>query len=176
MPGRTMAETSRLWLREFSEEDADDYFVLGSDPRVVRYAGVAPLTTPAQALEVLRTRPLADYARRGFGRWACVLKDSGAFIGWAGLKYLEDSQEVDLGYWLRPAYWGQGLATEAAGGSVRFGLEQLKLDRIVARVDPENVRSARVLQKVGLQLLGDCQYDGKLWHHYAIGSADFHFA
>jgi RimJ/RimL family protein N-acetyltransferase len=113
MSGKVILETERLVLREFDEGDVEAYYLLGSEPAVVRYIG-SQLTDRAEALESLRARPLADYQKYGYGRWACVPKGGAEVIGFAGLKYLDDLGEVDLGYRLLPAYWGAGLATEAA--------------------------------------------------------------
>lgn len=160
MAGRSVMETQRLWLREFDEDDAAVYFELASDPRVIRYTGASIITSPDQALEVLRTRPIADYQRYGYGRWACTLKHNGEFVGWAGLKFLEDIGEIDVGYWLLPAYWGRGLATEAASACLRFGFDHLNMQCIIAFVDPENVASVHVLEKIGMSLVGPTEYRG----------------
>src|SRR5580765_3637236 len=100
MAGRQILETERLLLREFDEGDVAAFYRLGSDPDVIRYTldpggGLKDLD---HALEVLRTRPMADYQKYGFGRWACVHKAHGEVIGFAGLKFLDDLGEVDLGY------------------------------------------------------------------------------
>ena len=67
---------------------------------------------------MLCKHPIADYRKHGFGRWGVVLKATGRLIGFAGLKYLDELREVDVGYRLLPEYWGMGLATEAAQASV----------------------------------------------------------
>src|SRR4051794_9711124 len=121
MAGRIILETQRLLLREFDEDDAEAFYLLGSDPAVTRYTGDGGLRDTEHAREILRTHPLADYRKYGFGRWACVLKESGAVIGFAGLKYLEDLKEVDVGYRLLPASWGRGLATEASRAALDHG-------------------------------------------------------
>ena len=93
-----------------------------------------------------------DYAKHGFGRWACIHKASGRFIGFSGLKRLEDFDgEVDLGYRFFPEFWGQGLATEAGLPCIRYGFDVLKLERIIGLVLPDNVASARVLEKCGMR-------------------------
>src|SRR5262249_8110165 len=107
-------QTERLLLREFVEADAEAFLALGSDPAVNRYTGDPGLASLEQALEIMRAYPMADYQRHGYGRWACVLKETGQVIGFAGLKYLPELDEVDLGYRLLAAYWGRGLATEAS--------------------------------------------------------------
>jgi len=85
----------------------------------------------------------------GFGRGACILKSTGEQIGFAGLKYLDEFGEVDVAFRLMRTHWGQGLATEAALASVRFGFADLGLKRIIGLVMPENVASVRVLKKPG---------------------------
>jgi RimJ/RimL family protein N-acetyltransferase len=134
MAGRTALETDRLLLREFDEGDAAAYFRLGSDPLVVRYTGTDCLTSLAHALEVLRANPLSDYRKHGLGRLACILKTSGDFIGFAGLKRLEELAELDVGFWLFPAFWGQGFATEAARAAIKYGFDHLKFERIIGLV------------------------------------------
>src|SRR5262249_37195029 len=105
MPGKIILETERLLLREFDEEDdIEPYYRLGSDPLVLRYVGdpTGGLKSLDDARDVLRSRPIADYRTHGYGRWACVLKATGEVIGFAGLKWLEDLRQVDLGYRLLP--------------------------------------------------------------------------
>src|ERR1019366_2151713 len=117
----TPLETERLLLREFTEDDVEAYFQLGSDPFVTRYTRDPGLKSLDEALPVLRERPLADYRKHGYGRWAVVLKSHNQVIGFAGLKYLDDLHVVDIGYRLLPAYWHQGLATESAAPAIQYG-------------------------------------------------------
>src|SRR4051812_39343803 len=113
-------ETDRLWLREFCLDDAAAFAQLVCDPEVMQF--IAPCFTSLQAAtKHLEERALADYRKHGFGRWAAVLKENGKVIGFAGLKFLEDLQEVDLGFGLFPEYWGRGLAVEAGQASVSYG-------------------------------------------------------
>jgi RimJ/RimL family protein N-acetyltransferase len=170
MPGKSILETERLLLREFDEGDVAPFYLMGSDPAVIRYTGdpAGGLTSLEHALEVLRSRPLADYRNHGYGRWACVLKASGEVIGFAGLKYLADMQEVDIGYRLLPAYWGQGLATEAARAVLDYGRTRLGLGRIIGLVDPENVASVRILEKLGLTPDGQVELQGKRFVRYVL--------
>jgi RimJ/RimL family protein N-acetyltransferase len=160
MAGQGVVETDRLVLREFREDDVEAYYALGSDPAVVRYTGTGQLQSLEQALQVLRERPLADYRKHGFGRWACILKATGAVIGMAGLKWLDELGEVDVVYWLLPAYWGCGLATEAAQASLNHGFQHLRLQRIIGLVNPANARSQRVIEKLGMTRVGIIEYFG----------------
>lgn len=162
--GRHILETSRLILREFDEADVEAFYLLGSDPSIIRYTGDpgGGLKSLEHAMETMRTRPLADYREHGFGRWACVLKETGSIIGFAGLKWLPESGEVDIGYRFLPAYWGLGLATESGKAIIEYGFGTLGLKQITGLVDPENIASARVLEKLdmirdGVTKCGECE-------------------
>jgi RimJ/RimL family protein N-acetyltransferase len=142
---KVILETDRLLLREYVEDDAEAFFKLNSDPEVLRFVPDKRLLNVEQARQLLIDHPMADYRKDGFGRGACILKSTGEQIGFAGLKYLQELGEIDVAYRLMPAYWGQGLATEAALASVRYGFADLKLKRIIGLVMPENIASVRVL-------------------------------
>jgi [ribosomal protein S5]-alanine N-acetyltransferase len=168
MAGQIVRETARLVLREFDEGDVEPFYLLGSDPDVTRFIGGPQLTDLAHALQVLRSHPLADYRKHGFGRWACVLKETGTVIGFAGLKHLDDLGEVDIGYRFLPAYWGRGLATEAGAAALDDGFTRLGLGRIIGLVDAPNTASVRVLEKLGLTYVGEVEYWGKSVLKYVI--------
>ena len=153
-------ETERLWLRKLDEADVEPFYQLSADPDVMRYTGEPCFTGREQALQVLRERPIRDYQRYGYGRWACILKETDEFIGWCGLKYLEECGEVDVGYRFFPKFWGRGLGTEASRACVQYGFEVLNLSRIIGIALPENVASTRVLEKSGLELEGPMNYEG----------------
>lgn len=144
-------ETERLLVREYVEEDAEAFFKLNTDSKVLRFVPDKRLLDVEQARQILLDHPIADYRKHGFGRGACILKSTGEQIGFAGLKYLEELGEVDVAYRLIPAHWGLGLATEVALASVHFGFVDLGLKRIIGLVMPENIASVRVLEKAGLR-------------------------
>jgi RimJ/RimL family protein N-acetyltransferase len=171
MTGRLVFETQRLWLREYVPEDAQATFELGSDPLVQQYTDDPRFASVEEARTALIEHPIADYRKFGFGRWAVVFKPNGKLIGMAGLKYLADCREVDLGYRLLPEYWGLGLATEASLASVRYGFQALQLSRIIGLVDPVNVQSVRVLEKCGLAFEKMVEYRSHPVAQYAIGNA-----
>ena len=142
--------TSRLLLRRFTLDDAEAYWPLVSDPAVLRYTGEAPQRSIEAVRQVLATRPLRDYAVHGFGRMACIEKSSGRLVGFCGLKRLEDLGEVDIGYRFLPDTWGKGYATETSLAVMDEWKRQATLPRVIGLVEPENLASARVLQKIGL--------------------------
>ncbi len=146
-----MLETERLMLRKFTLDDVPAYFRLNSDPEVVRFTGDKAFESEDEARAVMRAAPLHDYETRGYGRLACIEKASGELVGFCGLKYLSDLEEVDLGYRFLPGYWGKGYATESACAVMDHGRKILAIERIVGLVDPGNAASVRVLVKVGMQ-------------------------
>ena len=163
-----MIETERILLRPFVLEDAEAMYRIMSDPEVARYVPDQPPSSVEASREILRAYPIADYAAHGFGRWACVLRETGEVIGFCGLKRLMPSGEVDLGYRLARRTWGRGLATEGARASLAYGFEELALPEIIGRVMPENTASVRVLEKLGLERTGTVEDEGATTAKYVI--------
>jgi [ribosomal protein S5]-alanine N-acetyltransferase len=156
----TKLETRRLLLREMTEGDADSLLALNQNPKVMRYIqGEPPLTTREQALEVLRERVLPQYAH-GLGRWACIEKISGEFIGWCGVKHVPEDGEYDLGYRFFEQHWGRGFATEAADAVCGFARNHLRGKRVVGKAMRDNRASRRVLEKIGLVFEGEVESEG----------------
>ena len=92
----------------------------------------------------------------GIGCWAVVLRATGEFMGWAGLKRVlgpinGQRDFYDLGYRFRPQFWRQGYGYEAAQAWLAHGFQTLSLPRICAYADAENAGSRRILAKIGLQ-------------------------
>jgi RimJ/RimL family protein N-acetyltransferase len=142
-------ETERLLLRWFTFDDVEAFHELGSNPLIVRYVGNQPFASRDVARATLAAAPLNDYATHGYGRFACVWKETGAVIGSCGPKFLPDTQDVDLGFRFLPSFWGLGLATESSVAVIAYARHQLTLKRLVAWVHPANVASTRVLSKLG---------------------------
>ena len=165
---KPILETDRLLLRHFNLDDAEAFFRMVSDPEVTRYTGGVGAKTLEEARKELEQRPLRDYQVHGYGRFAAVYKATGQVIGFAGLKYLEDVNEVDLGYRFFKEYWGQGLATEASKALVPYGFDVVRLPRIIAFADPENKASRRVLEKVGFTFEKLTTYQGHNVAWYGI--------
>lgn len=162
-------ETQRLILRELHMADAEDMLRLHSNPQVQKYTGEDIIRTLEGIHEKIQEKR-DEYAKHGFGRWATLLKEKQQFIGWAGLSYLPEFDEIDLGYRFLPDYWGAGLATEAAQAILTYGWETLGLSRIIAIAMKDNQASIRVMEKVGMQFEKYAPYedDGEdvAWYSY----------
>ncbi|MCO8125272.1 GNAT family N-acetyltransferase [Stieleria sp. TO1_6] len=162
-------DTERLTQRAFEVEDAEAFFTLNSNPAVMRYTGEPLVRSLHAAREAIASYP--DFDTVGYGRWACVLKQTRSVIGFCGLKYLADLDTVDVGYRFLPQYWGLGLATEACAASLQFGFKTLQLEQITALVLPENHASIRVLEKVGMRPDGEFMYDGARTLRFVVNSS-----
>jgi RimJ/RimL family protein N-acetyltransferase len=150
-------ETSRLLLREMTEADAEHLLALGRNPNVMRYIpGEPPVTSLDDALVVLRERVFPQYAH-GIGRWACIEKTSGAFIGWCGVKYIAEDDEYDVGYRFFEEHWGNGYATESASAVCELARRHLVGKRVVGKALRDNAASRRVLEKIGLVYEGEVE-------------------
>ena len=153
-------ETERLVLRWFREDDVHALYLLGSIPEIIRYAQSKPLASLEEARALLHAAPLHDYATYGYGRFACVWKETGAVIGFSGVKYVPEFADTELGYRFLPEYWGRGLATEAGQASIDFARSSVGLSRLIALVHPDNTASARVVTKLGFSIEKQVCYSG----------------
>jgi RimJ/RimL family protein N-acetyltransferase len=158
-------ETNRLLLRTFTEDDAPLLYELNLDPEVIRYT-LDPLTGVEHAKKVLVEVILPQYALYNHGRWAVHVKEDLQFIGWSGLKYVAEREEIDLGYRFGQKFWGKGYATESAYACLRYGFDKLNMQRIVGHALVENLGSIRVLEKCGMQYVGEEYIHGLLHKTY----------
>lgn len=154
---KIILETERLYLRQFTEADAGLIRNLNSQPGVLQYIPEPIPATDEEAKEVIINIILPQY-KNNLGRWATHLKESDKFIGWCGLKMVKG--EIDLGYRFLPAVWGKGYATEAAQATLKYGHQQLQLPKIIAHAHIDNIASQKVLEKIGMQLVGEGIDDG----------------
>ena len=153
-------ETPRLYLREFTIEDAQALIDLNSNPNVIRYTGDGPVKDLAEAKRILTEIIFPQYKNK-MGRWAVHLKSNDEFIGWCGLKFIAEDNEVDLGYRFFENHWRKGYASESAKAALDYGVNTLKLKNIIARTAKDNIASINVLKKLGMVYLKDdmCAHD-----------------
>jgi len=147
-------QTPRLILRQITLADAPLILELNSDPEVVKYLHEPTLKNVEHAEDVITNIILPQYKNK-LGRWAIHTKDNMDFIGWCGLKYRPETEETDLGYRLVQNAWGRGFATEAAQHCLDHGFTVLGLKVITACAHIENLASIQVLEKIGMDFIGE---------------------
>ena len=156
---KNIVETSRLILRELHPNDAQAFYDLNANPKVIRYTGNTAFRDVEEAQEFLEN--YSDYREHGYGRWAVILKDSGRFIGWCGLKFDVNTQQTDIGFRFFEEEWGKGYATESAQACLQVGFNQFQLFHIIGRAMKANSASIRVLEKLGLTYEQAITLDGE---------------
>jgi len=141
-------------------EDLDALARLYRDPEVRRWFPDGT-RTHEQTREELAWNIDVYYVRYGYGLWATILKETGAFIGRCGLLPwdIEGRSEVEVAYLLDPDHWGRGLATEAARAIADHAFATLPVDRLICLVTPGNEASGRVATRIGMTLLRDDYID-----------------
>jgi ribosomal-protein-alanine N-acetyltransferase len=148
-PAVPRLHTDRLLLREWRDADRKPFAALNADPEVMEHFP-APLTR--EESDAFVDRMIARWTADGFGLWAVERASDGAFLGLTGLAVPAWAPEpsVEVGWRFARSAWGRGYATEAAGAAVRFGFEVLGLAEIVSYTTPGNVRSRRVMERLGM--------------------------
>lgn len=144
--------TDRLLLRGWLPDDLDPFAALNADPIVMEhfFHGMRSRQETADFI----TRIEAEFQDRGFGLWAVEVPGAAGFIGFVGLHAAlfeaPFTPAVEVGWRLAKAHWGHGYATEAARAAVAFGFEHAGLREIVSFTSVGNLRSQRVMQRIGM--------------------------
>ncbi len=160
-----LIETERLRLRAMTADDLDELIRLQEDPQVSRFMG----RPSREWLEGWLRSSQAEWAERGHGRLAIVVRESGEFLGRTGLKYWPQFEETEIGWALHPEARGRGYATEAARAVLRWGFERFpELPLITAMIQPENAASIAVAERLGMAPLRDDKLLGDAVTVYAI--------
>ena len=163
-------QTTRLLLREFTPQDADALAFVLSDPETMRYY---PAPYDRAGIEQWIERNRQRYPEGGVGLWAMELKKAQQIIGDCGiiLQEVEGERLYEIGYHLRPDFWGQGLATEAAGACRDWAFVHLKADRLISLIRPENLPSCRVAELTGMTVWKEVNWRGLRHLVYSIKRA-----
>lgn len=158
---RTILETPRLVLREFTHRDDGFVLRLLNEPSWLRFIGDRGVRNLEDARRYLDDGPRASYAANGFGLWCVVPRDGGAPIGMCGLIRRDTLPDVDVGFAFLPEAWGRGHAREAAAAVLEHARDALRLRRVLAITDPENAASIRVLERIGMRREGTIRMPGE---------------
>src|SRR6185369_3079349 len=153
MPNNAVDElrTERLRLRRWREEDRAPFAAMNADPRVMEHF---PALLSRDESDALVARIEAHLAQHGFAQWAVEIPGVTPFAGFVGLSIPRFEATftpcVEIGWRLAADYWGQGFATEGAKAALEFGFKQLGLAEILSFTVPANLRSRRVMEKIGM--------------------------
>jgi RimJ/RimL family protein N-acetyltransferase len=159
-------ETARLRLTALAERHFNDYAAMLADPASTRWVGDGqPLdrTNAWRSLAML----IGHWQLRGYGMWALELKDTGEFIGRAGLMRPEGWPDLELGWMLKPEFRHHGYATEAGTAILEFAWQVLNAQRVISLVKVGNEASDRVAERLGGEHIEDMDFFGAHNHVFA---------
>ena len=172
-------ETERLYFRPFELSDAEDFLKMDSNPNVHKYLWQKPTKSIEEMIEVIQHLQ-KQYDENKIGRYATFLKDSGEFIGWTGIKFINDHVEngntnfYDYGYRLNEPFWNKGYATEATRFWLDYGINQMNVEDINAYTHYQNAASNKVLDKCGMNFREEyTAEDGVKWNWWQLLKSDF---
>ena len=144
-------ETERLILRPWRGEDRAPFAALNADPTVMEFF---PKTLDTDESDAIVDRVQAGFAQHGYGPWALEVKGAASFIGFCGIWTPRFEAHftpcIEIGWRLAFDAWGHGYASEASAAALEFGFERLGLSEIVAFATPDNHRSRRVMERLGM--------------------------
>lgn len=141
-------------MRPCSAADVDALHALWTKLLVRRWLWDDAVIERTTAAEVVAASE-ASFADRGYGQWCVALRGTNELIGFAGLREVDDTPEVEILYGLDPAHWGHGFAFEAACAVLAYGFDTIGFARIAGRTDTPNRASARVLERLGMTFEGE---------------------
>lgn len=154
-------DTERLRLRAFRRSDIDDYAALQADPEVMRYAGGTwDRGRSWRHLAYL----IGHWPLGGSGTWAVEHRETGAFLGRIGFSEPEGWPGCELAWYLARRFWGCGYATEGARAALDYAFTILKKDRVISQIEPGNLASIRVAERLGESLQGHSSFLGRGQH------------
>jgi RimJ/RimL family protein N-acetyltransferase len=142
--------TDRLLLRKLEINDRDDFFTYRSLPEVYEYQSFMPKDL-AEVDDFIRNNQSNPNMPNTWFQLALIKRDGDVLIGDIGIHFLEDNAQVEIGYTLAPSYQGKGYASEALKAVINYLFFDLKKHRISASVDPNNIKSIRLLEKLGMR-------------------------
>lgn len=178
----THLTTARLSLVPFADEHVDGLFALNSDPEVMRYISGRPETLDETVAVVERVKQ--RWAEFGYSWWSFIERDSGLIVGAGALQNLrreataapDPTCPLEIGWRLRRDCWHRGLASEAAWAIAGFAFDAQGADELYAVCDPDNIASAKVMKRLGMQDGGLQTWYGRSLATYRISAGQWRAA
>lgn len=166
-----VAQSDRLYFKQFCPKDVEGFYQLNNNIENIRFTGDKPFASREQTLEFIENYD--HYRRHGFGRWSLYLKENNQYVGFCGLRFTEQTGEVDIGYRIDQRFWGLGLASEATHIALDLGFSHYGLELITSRAREDNPASSRVLIKNGFTETGFEIEDGHKWLMFALEKMEY---
>jgi [ribosomal protein S5]-alanine N-acetyltransferase len=161
-------ETERLIFHDWQDADGEPFHAICSDPAVMQFVGDGE-PWPREKTKRWLKDSIETAQQHGYCRWALVLKETSALIGFCG--FVPAGDDVEIGWRLARGCWGQGLATEAARAALQHGFKVLGFRRVIALVQSPNLASQRVCEKLGMTFDHTVERHGRELRVYSISTS-----
>ncbi|MEM9510149.1 MAG: GNAT family N-acetyltransferase [Cyanobacteria bacterium P01_E01_bin.35] len=138
-------------MRSLKNSDLDDLAEIWADPEVTRFLPSRGLPISRENTKKSLQSFIEHWQQREYGIWAIIDNSSLRMIGYCGLRYLDELDEVEILYGLAKTYWGREITTKAAEAAINYGFKVVELERVIAMVLPDNIASIKVIENAGLQ-------------------------
>ena len=148
----TIFSTTNFIVRQFTIEDADNFYFLNSNPEVLRY--IRPIKTKKECNAFLNEQLQEYKSQPSMGRWLVADKSTNHFIGTFSILFMQGDVDYHIGYALMPNHWGKGYATDLLQQGVKYFCKNFTSKQLFAITQKENIASEKVLDKVGFKLCG----------------------
>jgi len=160
-------QTAHLTLRPLYMADAETLYRIYRTDGVLDYFP-SPTPPPLEKVQRFIANQQTHWEQHGCGNWGVVPEQAAEIAGWAGLQFLPETGETEVGFLLDRPYWGKGYATEAGRASLEFAFANVAVERVIALVHPDNRASQRVIEKCGLAFVDQQVYFGMDLLRYRI--------
>lgn len=157
---KVIAETERLIIREVTSADAEFMLALLNSEGWLNFIGDRGVRTVSEAENYLKERVISSYSENGFGMYNVVSKATNEVMGMCGLVNRPTLDDIDIGFGFLPQFFGKGYAYEAATAIMNLAVNDLKIEKIVAITTVDNIRSQKLLEKIGLSIVKQMKIEG----------------
>lgn len=159
--------TKRLIMRKFSEGDLEEFYEIVKKNEVGNWLGLGKGMSFEEAKGYVN-EIIKHWTKHNFGVWVVINKANKAIMGHCGLRYIDDTEDIEIIYLLDPKYWGKGYATEAGNEAIQYAFNYLRVDKLMARVRTDNSKSKKVIDKLGFEYIGNREYAGRTLSFYKM--------
>ncbi|MGD7043190.1 GNAT family N-acetyltransferase [Jeotgalibacillus proteolyticus] len=157
--------TDRLYLRKITFEDTADIYKIVKEHEVGKWLAASKGLSFEETEEYVR-KLVEHWNQHQFGVWVVVNQSSVEIIGHCGLRFIEDTQDIEIMYLLSKNHWGRGYASEAARAAIDFANHTLNVNQVAARVRVMNEKSIKTLTSLGFHFIEERNYNGRVLSFY----------